>query len=214
MTLKNKILIATTLVCSIEIAIRCFWSHQLSYLFLMWNLLLAWIPYLLSNYIQTLSIEYTRRTKTLGLFFTWFVFFPNAPYIITDFIHLGSKPPVPLWFDLILLTSFAWNGMLLGYFSLRTIHQLLNQLFKPQVAWLLVIGILFFAGYGIYLGRIERWNSWDVVTNPMNLLIHVIKTVVDFNLFLKAFGITLFFGVFMIGIYLSIYFFQTKKQDE
>jgi uncharacterized membrane protein len=100
---------------------------------------------------------------------------------------------------------------MLAYFSLRDIHQFLNRFFKENYTWALVIFILFLSGYGIYLGRIERWNSWDILTNPMNLVIHIIKTMIEYKLLIQAMSITLVFGVFMSGIYVTLYAFQPKK---
>lgn len=212
MNTKNVILLSTTLVCIVQLILRFFMAENLNYSFLIWNLFLAWVPYLISSRLISLRKDSYSATTILPIFISWLLFFPNAPYIITDFIHLHHTQQVPLWFDLLLLTSFAWNGMLLAFLSLRDIHQFLNQFLKENTTWCIIIGILFLSGYGIYLGRIERWNSWDIVTNPMNLMIHIIKTLIDFQLFIKAMSITLFFGMFMTGIYLTVYFFQLKKQ--
>jgi uncharacterized membrane protein len=211
MSIRNLILLSTTIVCCIELGVRIVVASNFNYLFLIWNLFLAWVPYLLSTRLFAIRSEFYKNSSIIALFLTWLVFFPNAPYIITDLIHLRSKPPVPLWFDLILLISFIWNGMMLAYFSLRDIHQFLNRFFKENYTWALVIFILFLSGYGIYLGRIERWNSWDILTNPMNLVIHIIKTMIEYKLLIQAMSITLVFGVFMSGIYVTLYAFQPKK---
>jgi uncharacterized membrane protein len=212
MSTRNLILLGTTFVCCLELGVRIIVSSNFNYLFLVWNLFLAWVPYILSTRLLAIRPEFYKNSSIVALFLSWLVFFPNAPYIITDLIHLRSKPPVPLWFDLILLISFVWNGMMLAYFSLRDVHQFLNRFFKEKYTWALVIFIMFLSGYGIYLGRIERWNSWDILTNPMNLVIHIFKTMIEYQLFIQAMSITLVFGIFMSGIYVTLYAFQLKKQ--
>jgi uncharacterized membrane protein len=99
----------------------------------------------------------------------WLLVFPNAPYLLTDFIHLRPRPGVPLWFDVALLGVFAATGWMLGLLSLEVWKQLIEERVGRAGAWAGVALVSVLCGYGIYLGRVERWNSWDVLTEPRDL---------------------------------------------
>jgi uncharacterized membrane protein len=103
-----------------------------TFLFLNWNLFLAFIPWLLSSLIVV-----TKSTKKLFLSFlviSWLLFFPNAPYILTDLFHLKTHGSAPIWFDLIVVLSFAWTGLMYGFVSLMDIEKLLGQYFQMTLA--------------------------------------------------------------------------------
>jgi uncharacterized membrane protein len=94
------------------------------------------------------------------------VFWPNAPYLLTDFVHLRARPPVPLWFDVLLLSSFAWAGCLLGWDALARVHLTLAVRFGRAAAAGLVTACVALCGLGVFLGRFRRLNSWDLVAAP------------------------------------------------
>ncbi len=136
-------------------------------LFLVWNLFLAWLPYELSGHL-------TRRRRAdvvaFGLLGLWLLFLPNAPYILTDFVHLRSRPPIPWWYDLLLLSSYATLGIWLGLRSLQRVYAWLSSQYHEKVATLVVAVSLWLTGFGVYIGRFGRWNSWDVFTQPASLI--------------------------------------------
>ena len=208
---RNMLLGATSLICiSLLISRICIYS-SFNYIFLVWNLFLAWIPLFFSTKLSVYDKE-NKNWYTAFLFFSWLVFFPNAPYIITDLFHLSPKSSVPVWFDLILIISFAWNGMLLGFMSLMEVHQTFLKLFSAKTSWILIVSILFLSGYGIYLGRFERWNSWDIVTHPFRLVSHIFGNFLDPDVLPRLMGVTLSFGVFLIISYVTIYFLSNKYE--
>lgn len=143
---------------------------NITFIFLAWNLFLAWIPYLIS-----LTLDWFDQGKSskivMGLaLLTWLIFFPNAPYLITDLIHLRHRAPIPEWFDLMLFFSFAWTGLMLGFLSLQEVQHFLRKRLGQTKSTFLVCLALLLCGFGIYLGRFQRWNSWDLLTNPGLLL--------------------------------------------
>lgn len=147
--------------------------------FLIWNLFLAWIP-------LGLSILYAKLIeKKVSIFLRvlvvcgWLLFFPNAPYIITDLMYLDSNYGDPyafqfLWFDGILIVSYVINGLLLGFVSLRIIHRTLAFV-SSRIQWLLLSIVLVLTSFGIYLGRYLRWNSWDIVHHPLALIKNIFE---------------------------------------
>jgi len=140
-----------------------------TFLFLAWNLFLAWIPYWISLTLRSTTKGKFNRLKTGIVLVLWLLFFPNAPYILTDLLHFKNFGDLPMWYDLMLLLSFAFTGLMLGWLSLMEVQDFLKSRHSRWVARLLTFAALILCSYGIYLGRFQRWNSWDIVTNPVAL---------------------------------------------
>lgn len=145
-----------------------------TFLFLAWNLVLAWIPFLISS--QLTKFQRSKRWRIGAVLLMWLLFWPNAPYILTDLYHLYPRPGVPFWFDMMLILSFAWTGLLLGLFSLRQVHVFAALRWGRSRARALVVAVIALGSYGIFLGRFQRWNSWDAFTNPFALVRDVADT--------------------------------------
>ncbi len=144
-------------------------SGRKTYLFLFLNLLLAFIPFVVSEIM--LYWNFKEKKKLFWFFIAfWLLFFPNAPYILTDLFHLKPKTGAPFWYDLLLLMSYALNGFFLGFLSLRTIEKLTTDLYGKIFANVLTFVTLIACSVGVYVGRYLRWNSWDVFTKPLSLL--------------------------------------------
>lgn len=134
---------------------------------LVWNLVLAWVPLLLAIGM----VEERRRGGSavlmwlLGL--AWFLFLPNAPYVLTDFVHLG--PPHRL-FDALLIGSFAATALAVGFASIVLVQVIVTRARGAVAGWTVAAGSLFLSSVGIYLGRVHRLNSWDALTRPRRML--------------------------------------------
>ncbi|MFK7932786.1 MAG: DUF1361 domain-containing protein [Saprospiraceae bacterium] len=148
-----------------------------SFLFLIFNLALAWIPYLVTLALPKVAKWKFTMSISFGLLIIWLLFFPNAPYIITDLIHIKSRPPIPLWFDALLIFSFAWTGLMVGFASLLTVQTFLVKHFSIKTVWILVSSALVLCGFGIYLGRFQRWHSWHIIEHPYALLSSIFETL-------------------------------------
>ncbi len=135
-------------------------------LFLPWNLFLAAVPLLASTALVRLDGRGASAWALLSLGAVWLAFLPNAPYILTDLVHLRERPPVPFWYDLAMLLSGAGVGLLAGYVSLADVQGVLARRWSATLAWAISVAVLFLSAFGIYLGRVLRWNSWDVLTAP------------------------------------------------
>ena len=136
--------------------------------------------------------------RLLPLAALWLLFLPNAPYIITDFKHLVPSPVVPLWVDIVVIAAPAWTGMLLGFLSLYLVQSVVRSLAGPRVAWVTAVAVLGLASFGVYLGRVLRWNSWDVLTHP-RLLSDLDVIFVD----PRAIGMTVLLSSFLTLSYWS-----------
>lgn len=154
--------------CLALLAGRLEWSGRTSFYFLSWNLLLALAPLVFSLLALAVSKAGWKYAALLALG-PWLLFLPNAPYILTDLLHLKARAPIPVWYDLTMLLAFALTGLMLGYLSMVCAERvLLGVLRRP---WVMAIHglVLFLCGFGIYLGRFLRWNSWEVATRPQAL---------------------------------------------
>jgi uncharacterized membrane protein len=191
------------LALSIYIGRVIFTGNWLIYRFLVWNLFLAWIPYFFSVFAAATYRLFPRSWWMLLLPGTlWLVFIPNAPYIVTDFLHLRSRPPIPIWYDIGLLASFAWTGLFLAIASLRTMHELVKAHAGWFAGWLFTTLALALGGLGLYLGRFSRWNSWDLVIQPEQILVDIGYRFINPISNLRFFGFTFMFTTFLLVCYL------------
>jgi uncharacterized membrane protein len=170
---------------------------------LLWNLFLAGVPLFWSHVFIWAN---RNRSPAWGLisFALWLLFLPNAPYILTDLIHLAPRPRVPLWLMLAMLLSCAGTGTLLGYFSLINIQETISQKFNPAAGWAVAISSSLLCGFGIYLGRFLRWNSWDALTKPLQLARTIIHPFVDSGAHPHPAAVTLVYGVGLLIGYLAL----------
>jgi uncharacterized membrane protein len=174
-----------------------------AYFFLAWNLLLAWIPYILGLLLFANKQNFISYRTLLPIILLWLLFFPNAPYIVTDFFHFNQKPNVSVWFDLLMLISFAWSGLLLGLVSLRDVHVVITQKTNRTLGWLFAGTSILCGAVGVYMGRYLRWNTWDLFIDPIaflnDLVTHFIYPTQDS----RAWGLTVTFSLFLCASYLA-----------
>ena len=138
-------------------------AGNVDFWFLIWNLGLAWIPFLFALG----AYGYARRvSSTVAFGVGWLLFFPNAPYIVTDFVHLRRGGPLPLWYDALTIAAFAGVGLALGFASIYLMQCLVRRRLGATAGWLTVLAASALGSLGIYLGRFVRANSWDVLTRP------------------------------------------------
>jgi uncharacterized membrane protein len=173
--------------------------------FLVWNLILAWVPLILALVVYD-GYRRTRSLLWLSPFLAlWLIFLPNAPYIVTDFVHLSPSSRAPLWFDGVELSAFAWTGMLLGFVSLYLVHAVLRHRFGAPAGWFVVLCVLGLASVGVYLGRVKRWNSWELITQPGSKLAQVHAHLADPSSLAQAFGVTVIVTLLLAAAYLVFY---------
>ncbi|CAN5476705.1 DUF1361 domain-containing protein [soil metagenome] len=193
-----KVMAVSSALSIILLYFRIQWSGSLMFVFLPWNLFLAWIPFLLAMVLSEMNNNGTSRVKKLAVFFFWLLFFPNSPYILTDLFHLKLRSEVPLWFDLVLILSFAWNGLLLGFSSLFEIQKVLRTRFSANVVNFFITCLMVLCSFGIYLGRYPRYNSWDIISNPITLFSDIFKMIIHPMNNTRMVGVTFFFSVFLM----------------
>jgi uncharacterized membrane protein len=180
---------------------------------LAWNLFLAWIPFVLALvlYERARAGAPLRVLVPLGLL--WLVFFPNAPYLVTDLKHVGGGGSVPVLYDVLLLSAGAWTGLLLGLTSLFLVHMVARRFVGALNAWALVVGVLSLSSFGIYLGRVLRWNSWDVVANPLPLGAQLLRGLAHPVDYPRPLALTVLLTAFLLTSYLVLYAFARLARD-
>jgi uncharacterized membrane protein len=152
--------------------------------------------------------------RLLPLGALWLLFLPNAPYLLTDLIHLGTRNDAPLWFDLVLFTAFAWTGVLLGFMSVYLMQAVVRRAVGVGWSWAFVGASLVATSFGIYLGRSLRWNSWALVTNPSPLLSDIWARVSDPLGHPRTFGMTVALSALLSVLYLVLYSFAQLPAAE
>lgn len=177
--------------------------QSLRYVFLIWNLILAYIPFYISFKINRTEFRKSVKVSLMGI---WLLFFPNAPYLVTDLIHLHKSSSPILGFDVVLLFLFATLGVYLAVKSASEIQDWISLVFGKVVSVCIMVVFFLLSGFGIYLGRNERWNSWDVFTNPVNLLEEIINLLQNKHVLMFS----SVYAVMIIFVYL-VYKSETKS---
>ncbi|MGO8926091.1 MAG: DUF1361 domain-containing protein [Limisphaerales bacterium] len=202
-------MLALTFASAASVALvvaRIIWTGRLGYSFLVWNLFLAWLPMIFAllaceNYQSTSG----RDWGFLGLAGAWLLFFPNAPYIFTDLIHLTKRFYPYFWVDLSLILLCALTGLVLGFVSLYLMQSIVERMLGRAASWLFVAAVAALTGFGIYLGRFMRFNSWDVVFKPRQVYHGIGSWVADPLASSTSLAFPLLFGTFVFITYLMLY---------
>ena len=197
---KRFIVIATLLFwCTCMIAVRVDRTGSGYYVFLLGNLFLACVPLFFSTALRVTNRLRLHWTVMVGLAGLWLLFLPNAPYILTDILHLSHTSNAPAWYDLALLLSCAGTGLLIGYLSLIDVQEIVARKFTPVIGWIFALVSLVLSGFAIYLGRFLRWNSWDVLFTP-TLVLDIAAAALRPRDHVRPLSVTLVFGViFALG---------------
>lgn len=201
-----RLLVASTCFSCILVVLRILHTGRITFIWMVWNLFLAYVPYgistLLSLRSKTPSRQLDRRVIVV-LSLVWLLFIPNAFYILTDLYHLIDcrDPRVPEWFDLSLIFSFAWNGLLLGVLSVRQMERVISPVFGVFVGRLFVYGVMGLSALGVYTGRYLRYNSWDVLTNPFRLAADMVYLITHPLRNQQAWGMIICYTILLSFIY-------------
>jgi uncharacterized membrane protein len=197
-------LIASCGFSMLLLAARIIITGYFTYLFMPWNLFLAFVPYAISHWLFNNIRVIENRWKLILVLSAWLLFVPNTFYILTDLFHLDEISSAPKWFDLLLLLSFAWNGLLFGIASLRKVEMILLAVSGRTFSLLIIFAVMWLNAFGIYIGRFLRYNSWDVIAQPHSLfeeaftiLIHPIRNRMEW-------GMISCYAIFMTLLYITI----------
>ena len=200
-------LFAGSLFCIALVIARNVHTGNVNFRYLIWNLFLAWIPLALAVFVYDRWRRCRRGMLLVALGGLWLLFFPNAPYIATDFVHLQRDPLAPYWYDAVTIAAFAWMGLLLGFASLYLMQTVVRQARGAVAGWIFAVIAIGLGSLGIYLGRFLRLNSWDAVEHPSVLprIAHAVAR--DPFAYQEAIAVTLLFTAALSFAYFLLYSF-------
>jgi len=193
-------------VCLGLVCAQIVWTGNIRYGFLAWNLFLAWLPLAFALLAQERFQQAAARNwRFAGLAGAWLLFFPNAPYIFTDLIHLTARFSAHFWVDLVLILSCALTGLVLGFVSLYLMQGLVKRMLGGPASWLFIAGVAGLSGFGVWLGRFLRFNSWDVLCRPVELCSGLGFWVANPRGHRASLAFPALFGTFLFITYLMLY---------
>jgi uncharacterized membrane protein len=174
--------------------------------YLIWNLFLAWVPLIFALLAcEELNAAQRRKWRFSGFAFGWFIFFPNAPYIFTDLVHISIQTSRHYWADLSMVLACGLTGLMLWFVSLFLMHTLVSRKFGSLAGWGFVTAMAGLTSFGIYLGRFQRFNSWDVVAKPGELFQGISSWATAATSYKPTVAFPLLFTMFLFTSYLMLY---------
>ncbi|MFK7797843.1 MAG: DUF1361 domain-containing protein [Aureispira sp.] len=184
-------------------ALRIYHSQQLHFLFLVWNLFLALLPWVGAKVAQYLQQKEKSKSLVFLCLGLTIAFLPNAPYLLTDLYHLRWTNSYHLmWLDILMIVAYATTGLVGFYATLFVLEQILEQYWGQIWTAVFLVVLFFLNGFGVYLGRFLRFNSWDILTEPWGLFQMIAERFVHPMAHPRTWGVTLGYGMlFLLGFY-------------
>ena len=198
-------LLSACLVSTLALALLFIRYMRLSspqYFFLTWNLFLAGLPLVFAILAYLNRHGGIRFALALAL---WLLFFPNAPYLITDLMHIQHSAVAIMWFDTLMIFAFVLAGILLGFLSLALMQRIVEGKWGQITGWLFALAALLTGSFGVYVGRFLRWNSWDVFVSPLGLLRDVTGIILNPGEEIHFVGAALLLNVILTLAYVALF---------
>ena len=204
MTDSRRVVLIVSLVATIGLALvlgvtdpapPLFYPTQ----FFVWNLVLACIPVFFAAGFAVVR----RRIWLIPLGLGWLAFLPNAPYLVTDLVHLGSV--TELWRHVMQYGVAAWTGVILGVVSMHLVHHRIEREFGAVTGWIAVVVSSGLCAIGVVIGRFQRWNSWDLVTRPGAVAATTFNWVRSPLAYVQSTGVALAVGALFGLAYLTLW---------
>jgi uncharacterized membrane protein len=177
------------------IGLRAVVLGQLELRNLVWNLFLAWIPFVVALVLYDTARRGARASSLAALGAVWLVFLPNAPYLVTDVLILDRLVGAVTATTVVLAVGAAAIGLALGFVSVYLVQAVVAARVGQAAGWALAVAALGLSGLGVYLGRYERWNSWEVATEPTKIVGGLVTGLLDPLAHPRPLALSLFFAV-------------------
>jgi uncharacterized membrane protein len=200
----DRLLLLSVLFGTLLLAAKVVYTGSGRFISLEWNLFLAYIPYFISQWLSDRPFIYTNKWMFAVTFTAWLLFIPNSFYILTDLFHLVESSTTPMWFDLLLILTFAWNGLVMGVLSVRQMEKIFQFFWGRKHELLFLYPVMLLNALGIYIGRYLRFNSWDIITNPFTLLVESFELITHPIGYKNVWAMVFSYSIFMTLIYLMM----------
>ena len=173
-----------------------------SFNYLLWNVFLAALPFLVS----TILLHFQNEKRLTTLFFSigaiiWILLLPNAPYIITDLVHIGYGHASAIFYNTILIFSCALAGLCLGLYSLSHMEHIFRARYGYRIAKVLILASMLLTSFGIAIGRFFRFNSWDIFVNNGAFIHNIGDVFLSPQLYIHVYIVTGTFFLFLFMAY-------------
>lgn len=219
---------AATLCC---LSLGAYLRHHTGrniYLFLNWDVFLAWVPAGLALLLDIVFVYLKkpimiRRLLLMSIGLIWLFFYPNSAYLVTDMLHpfIHYRPvqygrllfDIEFWYHMLLFFSAALIGLFLSIYSLYSVQILVRQAFGRLVGWLFTVCVLLLSSLGIFIGRFVRWNSWDLLSEPVTILKDTHFILTDANQLRLLLPFTAIIFVLTLLSYSFVYSFTYLKKS-
>ena len=200
----NGLLLTSGAFSVLLLLARIAYTGRFTFGFLVWNLFLATVPYFLSTWMEKIPEWTASRKRFIPVFIAWLLIIPNSFYILTDLFHLHIGGAAPLWYDLLLIVSFAWNALVMGILSVRHMEKKVAFFWPRLPGWLFLLPVMALNAFGVYIGRYLRFNSWDVISNPFRLVMDIADIALHPLQYKGAWGMVVCFSFFLSILYTTI----------
>lgn len=205
----NRFIISVAILCTVSIALllaRTIATDSSRYVFLLWNLVLAAVPVFVAIWlVRRVHAHGWLKWQQVALTVLFLGFLPNSFYLITDFVHLRDTFEVSLIYDVVLLASFMWSALTLGYVAVYIVHREIKKRFSENTSLAIIGGLFFITSFAIYLGRYTRWNTWDLLLQPAGLLFDVSDRFVNPSVHADTYVTTITLFLLIFSLYIVIY---------
>jgi uncharacterized membrane protein len=209
---RHFMLFALAAFCVALLLVRAKITQSIFFFFLIWNLFLAYTPLGLTSVMRQQSHLMKKWYWFYPALLCWLLLLPNAPYIITDFVHLKKETGVPVWFEVLLIMSFSVCGMLFGLASMKDVYTLIAKRSSQRIARIAMAVFSILCGFGMYVGRFLRYNSWDILQKPYTLTMDILCSLTNAETCKPAWGITIGFGTLMFLLF-NLYHTPKPKKN-
>jgi uncharacterized membrane protein len=199
------VLMLASCACVGLVAVRMHETGSRDYGFLVWNLFLAWLPLVFALAVYDGYRRGRGRAYLLGFGALWLLFLPNAPYILTDFVHLDEHSGAPIWYDAGTVAAFACTGLIVGLGSIFLMQAVITAERGAVAGWATSAAVLALSSVGIYLGRFVGVNSWDALVHPTSVLEPLVSHADDPFAHPRFVVVTVVFTGFLMLSYVFLY---------
>ena len=216
LVLVLALLLASSVVVG-GITVRVLMHRNLELTNLVWNLFLAWVPFVVALTLYDRARAGARGRTLLALGAVWVVFLPNAPYIVTDVRVLEELVGRVEWYDVVLVVGAAALGLVLGFVSLYLVQSVVAARLDRATGWVVAVVALGLSGLGVYLGRYERWNSWEVITEPSKIFGGLAAGLLDPLAHARPLAVSAFFAVACVigyAVFYAVLRLQLQRLEE